>query len=195
MRQSVVTWAFPIVWLVKSRSRRATTSSLELGSMTTKPAMNRSDARSVISASPGLTDAGAAMFSRKTHLIFAACLASLFFSPSFATERISWNSLRPMDQRGALLPPSESVPDEVVAKSLTWPINGPAVELTGFLLPIDQEGELVYEFMLVPWAGACSHGAAPPPNQMVHVFPAQPYRISRIYEPIVVSGRLKPGID
>ncbi|MBB3399349.1 MULTISPECIES: DUF3299 domain-containing protein [unclassified Rhizobium] len=100
-----------------------------------------------------------------------------------------------MDQRGALLPPSESVPDEVVAKSLTWPINGPAVELTGFLLPIDQEGELVYEFMLVPWAGACSHGAAPPPNQMVHVFPAQPYRISRIYEPIVVSGRLKPGID
>lgn len=100
-----------------------------------------------------------------------------------------------MDQRGNLLPPGESVPDDVVAQSLTWPANGPAVELTGFLLPIDQEGELVYEFLLVPRAGACSHGAAPPPNQMVHVFPAQPYRISRIYEPIVVSGRLKPGID
>lgn len=64
------------------------------------------------------------------------------------------------------------------------------VRLEGYLLPVDRENDLVYEFLLVPWAGACIHTVAPPPDQLVRVTPAQPYRLSEIYEAVAVSGTL-----
>ena len=64
------------------------------------------------------------------------------------------------------------------------------VRLEGYLLPVDRENDLVYEFLLVPWPGACIHTVAPPPDQLVRVTPAQPYRLSEIYEAVAVSGRL-----
>lgn len=67
---------------------------------------------------------------------------------------------------------------------------GKDVRLEGYLLPVDRENDLVYEFLLVPWAGACIHTVAPPPDQLVRVTPAQPYRLSEIYEAVAVSGRL-----
>jgi len=69
------------------------------------------------------------------------------------------------------------------------------VELKGFLLPVDYEGDKVYQFMLLPWAGACSHTPPPPPDQVVLVTPDEPIRIERTYEPVSVSGRLKKGHD
>lgn len=65
------------------------------------------------------------------------------------------------------------------------------VELKGFLLPVDYEGDKVYQFMLLPWAGACSHTPPPPPDQVVLVTPDEPIRIDRTYEPVSVSGTLK----
>ncbi|SMH47308.1 DUF3299 domain-containing protein [Mesorhizobium australicum] len=64
------------------------------------------------------------------------------------------------------------------------------VRLDGYLLPVDRENDLVYEFLLVPWAGACIHTAAPPPNQLVRVSLAEPFRLEEIYEAVTVSGRL-----
>lgn len=80
-------------------------------------------------------------------------------------------------------------------ETLAWKDDARPVELTGFILPIDQDGDLVYEFMLVPWAGACSHSAPPPPNQLVHVVSDEPFRMSRVYEVITVTGALQPGLD
>ena len=69
------------------------------------------------------------------------------------------------------------------------------IELSGFLLPIDREGDLVYEFLLVSAPGACSHAAPPPPKQIVHVLPAEPFRIDQIYQPVSVKGMLSPETE
>lgn len=124
-------------------------------------------------------------------VIGLACATSV---ASAAAEQISWSALRPADQAGRAIRSSEvksiSNPD-----TLVWRDETRRVQLTGFMLPIDQNGDLVYEFMLVPWAGACSHGVSPPANQMVHVYLEEPFQSSRIYEPITVTGSLQPGLD
>ncbi len=71
--------------------------------------------------------------------------------------------------------------------------DGGVVTIEGFALPIDREGELVYEFLLVPWIGACSHTPPPPPDQIVHVFPAEPFRLAEIFEPVAVEAPLLAG--
>ena len=80
-------------------------------------------------------------------------------------------------------------------ETLAWHGEEHPIELTGFVLPIDQDGDLVYEFMLVPWAGACSHMPSPPPNQLVRVVPQAPLHLTRMYETVTVTGALQPGLD
>jgi hypothetical protein len=70
-------------------------------------------------------------------------------------------------------------------------LEGTNVRLGGFLLPAAMQGDQVTEFLLVPWIGACSHTPPPPPNQSVRVRPAQPYSMSRAYEPVWISGALR----
>lgn len=71
------------------------------------------------------------------------------------------------------------------------PLTGEAsVELTGYMLPADQEGDLVYEFMLFARPGACSHATPPPPDQVVRIVPDQPFKVERIYQSVRVTGTL-----
>jgi hypothetical protein len=65
-----------------------------------------------------------------------------------------------------------------------------SVELTGYMLPADQEGGLVYEFMLFATPGACSHAAPPPPDQVVRIIPDQPFEAERMYQSVRVIGTL-----
>jgi hypothetical protein len=129
----------------------------------------------------------------------AAAMFAILFIPNSAApteaERIYWSALRPAEQLGQANQPPSITPLGKDHGELTWEGGERLVQLTGFVLPIDQEGDLVYEFMLVPWAGACSHGASPPPNQMIHVFPEKPFRSTRIYEAVTVTGSLRPGLD
>ncbi|WP_037086071.1 DUF3299 domain-containing protein [Neorhizobium vignae] len=110
-------------------------------------------------------------------------------------QPVLWSALRPADQSrsDAALPGMASSRPQ--GETLSWRDEARTVELTGFILPVDQDGEMVYEFMLVPWAGACSHSAAPPPNQLVHVVAAEPFHLSRVYEVVTVTGNLRPGLD
>jgi hypothetical protein len=62
-------------------------------------------------------------------------------------------------------------------------------------LPVDRDGDLVYQFLLVPWTGACSHMPTPPPNQIVLVTPSHPYKMSEAYQPVAVTGALKPAME
>jgi hypothetical protein len=49
--------------------------------------------------------------------------------------------------------------------------------------------------MLLPWGGLCAHVPPPPANQTVHVTSERPYRLTEIYEPVSISGVLKPGLE
>lgn len=72
-------------------------------------------------------------------------------------------------------------------------LDGQAVRIPGYLLPLELKGRKVSEFLLVPWVGACIHTPPPPPNQIVHVKPETPYEMSGMFEPIWVTGRLSLG--
>lgn len=110
-------------------------------------------------------------------------------------QEIFWRALRSADQKtlgdasvGRDRSGSES-------EALAWKHAETVVELSGFVQPIDRDGDRVYEFLLVPVAGACSHTAPPRANQVVHVFPQQPFRISGANEFVSIVGTLQPGLD
>ncbi|MBX5222978.1 MULTISPECIES: DUF3299 domain-containing protein [unclassified Rhizobium] len=112
-----------------------------------------------------------------------------------AAQPIFWSALRPADQAKATVPLSGKAVSGPQGETLAWHDEEHPVDLTGFVLPIDQDGDLVYEFMLVPWAGACSHMPSPPPNQLVRVVPQEPLHLERMYETVTVTGSLRPGLD
>lgn len=48
-------------------------------------------------------------------------------------------------------------------------LDGAKVNLAGFVAPLNFENDIITEFLLVPYFGACIHVPAPPPNQTVLV--------------------------
>lgn len=119
-------------------------------------------------------------------------------SPAAAeVQHLFWKDLRPATQ-----PAAESLGLPVVAASLpdhgetlAWSEAGKTVELKGYALPTDREGEMVYQFLLVPWSGACSHMPTPPPNQIVLVTLPKPFHLERTYAAVSVTGLLKQDME
>lgn len=123
---------------------------------------------------------------RPHHWIAVACLP-LFGAAALeeAPLRVDWSALSSGEASTAPRP----------GEALTWSLDGSVVEISGYALPVDRDGDLVYEFMLVPVRGACSHVAPPPPNQVVLVTVSEPVSMDRAYDRVSVSGRLKPGLE
>lgn len=69
-------------------------------------------------------------------------------------------------------------------------LNQSNIKLPGFIAPLEYEGELVTEFLLVPYFGACIHVPPPPVNQTVHVTLAEGEGISaeEAFYPVWVHG-------
>ena len=77
--------------------------------------------------------------------------------------------------------------DAPVVKAL----DGQSVSLPGFVVPLEGDSELITEFLLVPYFGACIHMPPPPPNQLVHVTIKGGVPIDSLYDAIVVTGIIK----
>jgi hypothetical protein len=131
---------------------------------------------------------------RHAFLAFGLLLCPIGVSAS-TVEIIAWSALRPAEQSSR----AEVMPNATTAipstDSLVWRNASQPIQLTGFMLPVDQQGDLVYEFILVPWAGACSHSPTPPPNQLVDVSLKKPFRISAIYQAVSITGLLQTGVE
>lgn len=69
-------------------------------------------------------------------------------------------------------------------------MNGRKVRLPGFVVPLERQGDLVSEFLLVPYFGACVHVPPPPSNQVVHVVLKQPVKGMQSMETFWVNGTL-----
>jgi len=67
-------------------------------------------------------------------------------------------------------------------------LNGQSVSLPGFVVPLEGDSEVITEFLLVPYFGACIHVPPPPPNQIVHVTVKGGVPIESLYDAIVVTG-------
>ena len=133
---------------------------------------------------------------------WAALAAALVFAATGAdaaadVAHILWKDLRPAAQavaEDANLPMiAAKLPDH--GETLSLNLQDKTIQLAGYALPVDRDGDLVYQFLLVPWTGACSHMPTPPPNQIVLVTPAHPYTMKEAYEPVAVTGVLKPGME
>ncbi|TPM41980.1 DUF3299 domain-containing protein [Mesorhizobium sp. B2-3-4] len=137
-----------------------------------------------------------------THLKSVIALAAATFAfdaggASAETMHIFWKDLRPATQavaQDAELPMiAAKLPDH--GETLSVGLQDKTVQLAGYVLPVDRDGDLVYQFLLVPWTGACSHMPTPPPNQIVLVTPAHPYKMTEAYESVSVTGALKPDME
>lgn len=75
------------------------------------------------------------------------------------------------------------------------PINpefdGKKVKIPGFVVPLEEQGHAVTEFLLVPYFGACIHVPPPPANQIIHVISAKPIPNLRMMDTVWVAGEMK----
>ncbi|MGZ3769827.1 MAG: DUF3299 domain-containing protein [Bdellovibrio sp.] len=67
-------------------------------------------------------------------------------------------------------------------------LNGKAVKIPGFMVPLEDNQKAVTEFLLVPSPQACIHVPPPPPNQMVYV--KMKKGVAAAFGPIWVYGKL-----
>jgi hypothetical protein len=68
-------------------------------------------------------------------------------------------------------------------------LDGQAIKLPGYVVPLEESKEGLKEFLLVPYFGACIHSPPPPANQIVHVVAAKPVKFSTM-DTVWVTGTL-----
>lgn len=71
-------------------------------------------------------------------------------------------------------------------------LSGTLIRIPGFIAPLDYSDELITEFLLVPYFGACIHVPPPPANQTVLVTTSDEYGIKPedSYNPVWIMGAL-----
>lgn len=71
-------------------------------------------------------------------------------------------------------------------------LNGQTVKLPGFVVPLEGDGRVVNEFLLVPYYGACIHVPPPPANQIVYVrAQGRNVQVRRLFDTVWVTGVMK----
>ena len=70
-------------------------------------------------------------------------------------------------------------------------LDGTAVRIPGYLVPLDEAKGALKEFLLVPYFGACIHTPPPPANQIILVQPQKPTKGFRSMDTVWISGTLK----
>lgn len=94
---------------------------------------------------------------------------------------VNWQQLQTLNS---------DVPKAKQAGTVAVQLDNKRIAIPGFMVPLEDDLEMVDEFLLVPYAGACIHVPPPPPNQMIYVkLPKKtPYTST---DPILVTGQLK----
>ncbi len=70
-------------------------------------------------------------------------------------------------------------------------LDGKKIRLAGLILPFEFNTQnLVTEFLLVPYFGACIHAPPPPPNQIVYVKSELGIMVERPWMPVWTHGTL-----
>lgn len=132
-------------------------------------------------------------------LIFKS-LFLLFFIPLLAIaneapKELEWDDLVPkgfkaptmgIEHIGQAMAGPQTINAPVVKE-----LNGKRVKIPGFVVPLEGDDEVVTEFLLVPYFGACVHVPPPPSNQLIHVKMPKGAPVEAMYDPIYVIGVIK----
>ena len=122
-------------------------------------------------------DAAAAAAGDQTGLALTAEYATLTWedlvAPGFSGEDIT---TRYQDQLANLEDGSpeadalyEEMLDQYDGAAVNTELDGTKVQLAGFVAPLTYDHDIITEFLLVPYFGACIHVPPPPPHQTVLV--------------------------
>ncbi|USD38988.1 MULTISPECIES: DUF3299 domain-containing protein [Ferrimonas] len=138
----------------------------------------------------------------KARYLAVAFLALLSQLAQAEPRVLEWDALIPQEERDNPPPPpsaaihpmfaDESAPIDWVQTygKVVSELNGKEVRLAGFVVPLEGDGELVTEFLLVPYYGACIHVPPPPTNQIVYVSYPQGLPQDIVWDAIWVTGTL-----
>jgi hypothetical protein len=73
--------------------------------------------------------------------------------------------------------------------------NDQAIRIAGFIVPLEfKDDQIVTQFFLVPFFGACIHVPPPPPNQIIFVDYPKGLKLEALYDPFWISGVLKTSL-
>ena len=70
-------------------------------------------------------------------------------------------------------------------------LDGRKLRIAGFVIPLEQQGDKVTEFLIVPYFGACIHTPPPPANQIIHVVLQRPVKGFETMDTVWVHGTLR----
>jgi hypothetical protein len=74
-------------------------------------------------------------------------------------------------------------------------MNQQDIRIPGFVVPVEyNDAQVITEFFLVPYFGACIHVPAPPPNQVIYVKYPQGLKVTALYDPFWIEGQLSTEI-
>lgn len=77
------------------------------------------------------------------------------------------------------------------ASKLNARLNGAAIRMPGYIVPLEIGAEGVTEFILVPYVGACIHVPPPPANQLVYVTSKAPWPLDDLWQAVWVEGLMQ----
>jgi hypothetical protein len=138
----------------------------------------------------------------KKLILFIALIIG-FSLPSYAasngdTLTLEWIDLVPENERNQFdsfgmpaVDHSGATMEQSKLGSVRQELNGSKVKIPGFVIPLEGDANMVTEFLLVPYFGACIHVPPPPPNQIIYVNFPQGAPIQQLWDVIYVTGTLK----
>ncbi len=122
--------------------------------------------------------------------------------PSYASSedvlQLDWIDLIPESERNMFdkqgmpaIDHSGDMMQQSKLGSVRQELNGSTVKVPGFVIPLEGDENMVTEFLLVPYFGACIHVPPPPPNQIIYVKFPKGAPVQELWDVIYVIGTLK----
>ena len=85
---------------------------------------------------------------------------------------------------------------QALASTIVVPeMTDKAIRIPGFIVPVEfDDQQIITQFFLVPFFGACLHLPPPPPNQIIFVNYPEGIKLDALYDPFWISGVLKTSL-
>jgi hypothetical protein len=99
------------------------------------------------------------------------------------------------ESQNAPTPEEQAYYAALESRNINSEFNNRNIRIAGFIVPLEyDEKQVITEFFLVPYFGACIHVPPPPPNQIVHVKFPKGLTLDALYDPFWVEGKLKTEV-
>ncbi|NOH80983.1 DUF3299 domain-containing protein [Vibrio sp. RE86] len=135
---------------------------------------------------------------KKLAILFLTLITFSFSTQADDTLQLEWLDLIPENERNQFdaigmpaIDHSGGSMEQSMVGGVRPELNGSKVKIPGFVIPLEGDENMVTEFLLVPYFGACIHVPPPPPNQIIYVKFPEGAPIQQLWDVIYLVGTLK----